>query len=282
MTLDTLRRLGRVSNLPTVWTNALAGAVLAVGGSPNMGRTVLAAVVLTLFYESGMWLNDAFDAAIDARERPSRPIPNGEIDRAAVFAAGGLMLVGGVALSFCIGTAAGFFGIALAATVLLYDWLHKRSVLSPVLMGMTRFLSYLLAAVAVGSITGMVVIGAAGLFAHVVGVTYAAKQEANNRIDQAWPLAVLAVPLTIALWAGAGHAVGLLAAVLLAIVAAMAMRRLFRRARGDVPAAVVTLIAGISLYDAALIGGMGLPVLGLLAVGAFLLTLFLQRVASGT
>ncbi len=30
-TLATLLRLGRVSNLPTVWTNVLAGAVLAGG-----------------------------------------------------------------------------------------------------------------------------------------------------------------------------------------------------------------------------------------------------------
>ena len=81
MTFGTILRLGRVSNLPTVWTNALAGAALAAGGAPDLATVAWAALALTLFYEGGMWLNDAFDAEIDARERANRPIPNGEIGR---------------------------------------------------------------------------------------------------------------------------------------------------------------------------------------------------------
>ena len=282
MTLGTLLRLGRISNLPTVWTNALAGAVLAAGGMPEPGAVLLAGLGLTLFYEGGMWLNDAFDAEIDARERANRPIPNGEIARNTVFLGGALMLAGGVAVAFVIGGAAGLVGIGLAVAVLLYDWLHKRTAFSPVLMGATRFLSYLLGASAAGAVNGLVLIGALGLFAHVVGLTYAAKQEAYDRIGTAWPLAVLGLPLILAVSVAIGSAVGLAAAALLAGVLALALHRLFRRAKGDVPVAVVTLIAGISLYDAALIGGVGLPGLALLSIAGFALTLMLQRVASGT
>src|SRR5919206_5170200 len=82
--LGTLLRLGRVSNLPTVWTDVLAGTALA-GGDPLSGRTALALAAMTLFYIGGMFLNDAFDRAIDARERPSRPIPAGEISAVAAF-----------------------------------------------------------------------------------------------------------------------------------------------------------------------------------------------------
>ena len=32
-------------------------------------------------YAAGMVLNDAFDAELDARERPERPIPSGRISR---------------------------------------------------------------------------------------------------------------------------------------------------------------------------------------------------------
>ena len=49
--------LGRVSNLPTVWTNALAGVVLA--GSATGSEFYWAALVLTLAYIGGMYLNDA-------------------------------------------------------------------------------------------------------------------------------------------------------------------------------------------------------------------------------
>ena len=70
-------RLGRVSNLPTVWTNTLAGIVLAGGRIERCPHRCPLLVALSLFYIAGMYLNDAFDAGIDARERPERPIPVG-------------------------------------------------------------------------------------------------------------------------------------------------------------------------------------------------------------
>jgi len=128
----------------------------------------------------------------------------------------------------------------------------------------------------------MVLIGAAVLFAYVVGLTYSAKQEAHDRIGNAWPLAALAVPLALAIHEGLGHITGLVVTTLLALVIAFALHRLFRRAKDDVPVAVATMIAGISLYDAAIISGAGLPGLALLAIAGCATTLLLQKVASGT
>lgn len=275
--------LGRVSNLPTVWTNGLAGAVLAGLAIDAWGWAALL-LALTLFYTGGMYLNDAFDAEIDARERPSRPIPSGRIGRGTVFTLGGGMLLAGVALGFSLGLAAGLAGLALALAVLLYDQLHKRTPLAPLMMGACRFLAYVLAALAAGGLVAAVLAGAAGLFAHVVGLTYAARQEAYDRLDRAWPLAVLAIPLVVALWfALAGGSPAALA--LLAVYTAWGARALillFRRQRGDVPRAVIGLIAAISLYDAALIAASGAYWLALLATGGFLATLALQRIAPGT
>ena len=278
MNAGTVLRLGRVSNLPTVWTNALAGAVLA-GGAPA-GTVALAALSLSLLYVGGMWLNDAFDAEIDARERAARPIPRGEIGRNTVFAVGFALLAAGVALALPIG--AGAVALALAGAVVLYDWSHKRTVLGPVIMGATRLLAYLLGAVAAGGVTGAALLGAVGLMAYVVGLTYAAKQEAYDRLDRAWPLAVLAVPLVLAAAAALGSGLALALWLALAALVAVALRWLFRRARGDVPRAVVALIAGVSLYDATLIAAAGAPELALLAGVGFGLTLALQRLAPGT
>src|SRR5690606_34614070 len=164
--------------------------------------------------------------------------------------------------------------------------LHQRTALAPLLMGACRFLSYVMAALAAGGLTGAALAGAAGLFAHVVGLTYAARQEAYDRLERAWPLAILAVPLAVAFWlaAAAGSALALALALLAAYAAwgAYALRFLFRRHKGDVPRAVIGLIAGISLYDAALIAATGAPWLALLAAAGFLATLALQRVAAGT
>ncbi|MEH6647771.1 UbiA family prenyltransferase [Sulfitobacter sp.] len=280
MSLQTFLKLGRVSNLPTVWTNAVAGAVLA--GQPSFGAILIIGIALTLFYTGGMWLNDAFDAEIDAQERKNRPIPMGEIAVTTVFAVGYGMLMLGVVLAFTFGAMAGLAGVALAIAVILYDWLHKRTVLSPIIMGATRFFCYVLAAFAVAKVTGSVIFGALGLLAYIVGLTYAAKQEAYDRLDNAWPLVVLAIPMIYALSQAIGSTVALLIWVGLGVVVFIALRLLFRRNKGDVPRAVVTMIAGICLYDAVLIAGQGQAALALLAVAGFALTLALQRIVSGT
>lgn len=283
----TILRLGRVSNLPTVWTNALAGAVLATGAGAGAGVPVapllVAALALTLSYVGGMWLNDAFDAEIDAAERGTRPIPSGEIGRGTVFVVGGALLLLGVGLAATFGAAPALAGVALAGAIVLYDWVHKRTELAPLVMGVTRLLCYALAALAVaGALPGAVLLGAAGLMAYVVGLTYAARQEAYDRLERAWPLAVLAAPLVVALLMSSGGLWALLLCAALAGLMAFALRLLLRRGRGDVPRAVVTLIAGISLYDAALIAGAGALGWALLAVAAFGLTLLLQKVVPGT
>ena len=280
MNMQTLLKLGRVSNLPTVWTNAMAGAVLA--GYTALPMILWIGLILSLFYIGGMWLNDAFDAKIDAVERANRPIPMGEVSATTVFAGGFGLLALGILLAYGLGRSAGLASLMLALAIVLYDWLHKRTVFSPVLMGITRLFCYILAAVAVARLTGPVVLGALGLLAYVIGLTYAAKQEAYDRLDNAWPLAVLALPLIYALTQTGGGLLALLIWAALLAVVLMALARLLRRNPGDVPKAVVTMIAGISLYDAALIAGMGHGILALLAVAGFALTLYLQRLVSGT
>ncbi|MGC1497450.1 MAG: UbiA family prenyltransferase [Sulfitobacter sp.] len=280
MNFQTFLKLGRVSNLPTVWTNALAGAVLT--GHTSIAIVLFLGVSLSFLYVGGMWLNDAFDAEIDARDRKDRPIPNGEVSERTVFMGGFAFLAAGVVCAFWLGFSAGLAGLCLAGVIVLYDWLHKRTILSPVIMGSARFFCYVVAALAVsGAVTGSVVLGALGLLLYTAGLTYAAKQEAYDRLDRAWPLGILAIPIvyalmqvssfgTLVIWAG------------LVLVVLLALRRLFRRDKGDVPKAVVTLIAGISLYDATLIAATGQAMFAFVAVAGFFLTLALQRVVTGT
>ena len=288
MTWRTWLKLGRVSNLPTVWSNGLAGWALS-GAALEAGALALVLIALSLFYVAGMYLNDAFDARLDARERAERPIPMGEAGRGVVFALGFAMLALGALIAFALGARAGLAGLALAGAVVLYDWLHKRTALSPLLMGACRLLSYVTAAYAAGGTSGALWVGAAGLFCHVVGLTYAARQEAYDRIGAAWPLAVMAIPVGVgAVLLAVADATMLAAAVAVVLLAAYviwsgwALSLLFRRRPGDVPRAVVSLIAAVSLYDAVLIAGAGGGWLALPAVAAFAATLALQRVVPGT
>lgn len=273
-------RLGRVANLPTVWSNGLAGWMLS-GEAPLAGGLLLLLGALSLFYVGGMFLNDAFDAPVDARERAERPIPRGDVPRRTVFAAGWGMLGLACLLAFLQSVPAGLCGMLLAMTIVLYDAVHKRTAWAPVIMGCCRLLSYGMAALGGQGLTGPVLLGAFGLFCHTVGLTYAARQEAYNRIGTAWPLAVLAVPvLVLAFTAGGGWGIW----ILVAYVAwgGWSLSLFFRRRPGDVPRGVVSLIAAIALYDAGMVVAAGHAAWAVPALMAFLLTLALQRLAPGT
>ena len=54
---------------------------------------------MSLAYIGGMFLNDAFDREIDAKERPERPIPSKKVKASEVFAAGFTLLAGAVMFS---------------------------------------------------------------------------------------------------------------------------------------------------------------------------------------
>ncbi|MGH7266174.1 MAG: UbiA family prenyltransferase [Candidatus Rokuibacteriota bacterium] len=274
-------RLGRVSNLPTVWTNVLAGAVLA-GGGVGPGRLALLMLALSLFYTGGMYLNDAFDREVDARERPERPIPSGRIAAGRVFAIGFGMLAAGLLLLAPGGAAAVGAGALLAGAITYYDAHHKANRLSPLIMGLCRVLVYVTAALAVaGRVSAAVVGGAAALLAYLIGLTYVARQENLTEVRNVWPLLFLAAPFLYAVpaAAGGGAAAVVYAGFLAWVVHAVS---LLRRARPDIRRAVVSLIAGISLLDALLIAGAGQTAAAAAALVGFALTLALQRWVPGT
>ena len=68
--LRTLLVLGRSSNLPTVWSNCLAGWLLSGGGELKTFLWLCAGA--TCLYTGGMYLNDAIDANFDLQFRRER------------------------------------------------------------------------------------------------------------------------------------------------------------------------------------------------------------------
>lgn len=289
MKLSVLLRLSRASNLPTVWTNVLAGVALA-GGSWRAPGIALVMLALSLFYTAGMFLNDAFDREFDARMRPDRPIPAGEISAVRVFSLGLSMLAAGLAILLVVGMLPGgtgwgpaFGGVLLCGAIVLYDAHHKENPFGPVVMGACRMLVYLIAALAVAATPRPeVYIGAVVLLCYLIGLTYAAKKEHLNRLEHVWPLVLLAVPILYGASFILSQPAVLLPLGLLAVWTLIALRRLLRRAPGDVPAAVVALLAGISIVDAVILAGYGHLTQMALALAAFALTLRLQTWISGT
>lgn len=274
-------RLGRVSNLPTVTSNVLAGIVLA-GAQPSVWRIVVVCWAMSMMYVAGMYLNDAFDRDIDRIERPERPIPSGQVSALLVFQIGYSFLFGGVAwlalMALLTGTGWGAVGTAgiLAALILFYDMKHKGNPASPLIMGLCRASVYVTAALAVGALSTNVMIGAAVLVAYLIGLTYIARAENLREIGNLWPLAFLAVPFVVMRptdWMSAA------CYVLLLLVVAYALLLLRYR---QVRSTVITLIAGISVLDALVIAREGRPKLAVVAIGAWFVTRWLQRHVPGT
>lgn len=280
-------QLGRVSNLPTVWTNTLAAIALA-GGALAPGPLGLLLLAMSLAYVGGMYLNDAFDRHIDAVERPERPIPSGQVQARQVFVAGFGMLAGGVGLTVAAADLAGrrslgpaaMAAVGLAAVIVLYNWHHKENPLSPFIMGLARVGVYACAAMASTDQPGDGVYwGMLALLGYLIGLTYVAKQESFNRIGHYWPLLflgspfgfvhLLELPLARACYAG------LLVWVAWSLYGVLGPKR-------KVGPAVARFIAGMCLLDAMWVGSTGNATWVLACVGAFVLTRLGQRVIAGT
>jgi 4-hydroxybenzoate polyprenyltransferase len=283
-------RLGRISNLPTVWSNVLAGILLA-GGEPQAPLLVPLLASMTLFYTGGMFLNDAFDHAYDREHRPERPIPAGLIGLREVFALGFTQLVLGILLlalpawwrSEPFHAGGMFGGVVLALLIVYYDYRHKVDPLSPLVMALCRAMIYIIAAKSVTAAVGAHTFwGVIAVLGYLIGLTYIAKQENLREIKNLWPLGCLAAPLLYAAPAAfesllvSGVAIGLLLWVVYALSHLFGERR-------NIPRTVVSLIAGISLLDALLIAyATGSALWTAVAALGFGLTLFFQRYVAGT
>jgi 4-hydroxybenzoate polyprenyltransferase len=184
--LRTLLVLGRVSNLPTVWSDCLAAWCL--GGRGSVAALVGVALAASFFYVGGMFLNDAFDADFDQYHRPTRPIPSGAISRREVWQWGFIGLGYGLASAAWLGlTAVNLWAVLLGLCILIYDASHKRVPFAPVLMGLCRLCVYLMAAsAATHGISGEVVWKGLTLAAYVVGLSCLARKESGGMKINFW------------------------------------------------------------------------------------------------
>jgi hypothetical protein len=271
--------LARVSNLPTVVSNTIAGAALAGAG----GKTATIAVVagaMALFYTAGMLANDVLDLEVDRRERPERPLPAGRISLRAAVVATVALFATGEALLLAVDAGAAVAGLGLIATILVYDAWHKGNALSPVLMGLCRGLVYVVAGLAVaGAVTG-VAWGAAGLMLlYIVGLTQVAKAEGQGAAAR-WALVAVLAPAAV--WARELPSVSV-ALLIVAFVAAAGHALWLAMHRHAIGPAVGHLIATVALLDALATAAVGGPTIAVLAcLVAYVITLALQTKIAGT
>ena len=168
--------LSRLSNLPTIWTNVLAGAVVA--GAAVDWTIAGAAAAVSLLYAGGMVLNDVCDAAHDRAHRSRRPIPAGVVTRSAAARGAVLLMLAGLLAVHALAPsgAALAWSLGLVAAIAYYDMWHKRDPAAPLVMGVCRGLVYAVAAAAAtGGVPSAVWPAAAVLTLYVAGFTVGAR-----------------------------------------------------------------------------------------------------------
>ena len=167
-------QLIRLPNLFTAVADPLAGWLVVGGGTPAWHLVLLVGASASL-YTAGLVFNDCFDYQLDRQYRPDRPLPRGDITRAAAAWLASALLVLGLALAWAAGRFP--FGIALflAALIFFYNaWAKRFAVLGPLTLGACRFANFLLgmryAPPALWWMPGVVAV-------YVVGLSLVARQE---------------------------------------------------------------------------------------------------------
>lgn len=274
--------LGRVSNLPTVWSNVVAGWLLAHGDLSDP-RLWMVAIAGSLIYLSGMYWNDAQDVEFDTKHAPERPIPSGMIGQSRVWKLGSIFAATGGILMALVGFRSVPFALGLVASVYAYTRLHKRISWSPWLMASCRLFLLLAAAAAAGSVSQQALAAAFALASYIVGLSYFARRERSGGLLSYWPTLFLAAPLFLA-----GQSIietisltTLAATSAFILWSAFSLKPAFERPSPRIGAMVGRLLAGIPLVDAIAIAPTpDAPVLALLCLTA--LSFALQRAIPAT
>ncbi len=137
-------RLVRLPNVFTACADIVVGSTLISANYGPESLWTLAALIgsSSALYLSGMAFNDFFDRDEDARFRPNRPIPSGEVSpMAALLCASGLLLLGGF-LAAAVSLQSSLTALLLAIAILAYNTVLKKSFwLAPLCLGLCRFLN---------------------------------------------------------------------------------------------------------------------------------------------
>jgi UbiA prenyltransferase family len=202
-------RLVRLPSVITVPGDVLAGAAWA---PDRAGATAAARVASSsMAYLAGMALNDWADRAEDAVERPTRPIPAGEIGADTALAIAATLSAGALVLAAMRGPGHGSLAVTapLLATVWAYDLKAKQTPAGPWAMALARALDVLVGA----RRPRRDALAPAGLIgAHTLLITFVSRQEAHGASRELAAGALGGVALTTAAAAavvsGAGGAAG--------------------------------------------------------------------------
>jgi hypothetical protein len=273
----------RVADLPTVWSNCLAGWWLGRALPAPTTAEIMAAIapgrlVLLLAGTSALHVGWALSRAANCEAV-------GDVAGAgdAPARAGGLwslaFLLPGTLLLALTGRTTAFVALALLGILVAQAALPRASALAPPFLGAARLLIYLVAASTTATgLNGWALWGGLVLGAYVAGVAMLARQVGRpGRLDLTGGLLLPApILLALAMNSGANREGALLLAGVLGLWTARALQSVVWPPTPSLERAVAGLTAGIVFVDWLAVANAP-RASGFVFLPLFLLTLFLQR-----
>ena len=289
MSLRTLARVGRISNLPTVWSNCLAAAVFACAatGGECLQTTYTPLIVAiagsSLLYIAGMFLNDAFDYQWDRQHNHNRPLVNREIAVSTVWSIGVLSMLTAICLVWWLGNPqATLASLFIAAVIVLYNATHKQHPSAALLMGLARYGVYLFTALLMTTASAPVFFIAAVILPYITGLTLLARQEHNNRIQYAFASLLLFAPVPVTLIFGYTHILYWATVAVFQITTVRTLRRYLLTGTPDVRKGIGGLLASIPLVDSMVAASTNSFVAVAICLVLYIITPVLHKYVAGT
>ncbi|WCK56302.1 UbiA-like protein EboC [Aneurinibacillus sp. Ricciae_BoGa-3] len=193
-------QLLRLPNIVTSAADVLAGVwIMAAITEIIQGSMAWLIVSSCLLYSGGVALNDVVDVAIDAMQRPERPIPSGKVSRKRAALLASYLLIGGLIAAWMSSFLSFMIAIVLVGTIIFYNgWAKKSHTLGSIVMGLCRSINLLLGfSIAPHQIWHYAFLLAFPFF-HIVSVTSLSQGETTG-LSQRHVLFLTAVPMGLAI-----------------------------------------------------------------------------------
>lgn len=143
-------QLMRPANIVTAIADILAGFAVSgaalqvfsseIGYTPSLLNSLLWLTLTTIgLYGGGIVFNDVFDAELDKKERPERPIPSGRASILSASILAGLLFLMGFIAAWQVSVLSTIVALAVAVLAVLYNaWGKHQLIFGPVNMGLCR------------------------------------------------------------------------------------------------------------------------------------------------
>jgi 4-hydroxybenzoate polyprenyltransferase len=145
--LQLTRPANIVTAIADIWAGfAVAGGALVIFAvetklidSPVFQNLLWLTLSTIGLYGGGVAFNDVFDAELDAKERPERPIPSGRVSKGNAALMAFLLLLMGVVAAWNVSNLSALIALAVAGMAVLYDyWGKHQFIFGPINMGLCR------------------------------------------------------------------------------------------------------------------------------------------------